>query len=147
MTSWSQSKISPYSPQQIFDLVLDIEKYPEFIPWVSDVRIKDTKTGEIIGELIVRFGIFSEKYTSRIQYSVGTQPEIIVTLIEGPFKYLNNKWLFEPTENGGCIINFGIDFEFNSKLLDKLIGRFFETATHKLVGAFEKRARELYGQK
>lgn len=142
MPSHTEQQFLPYTPQQLFDLVVDIEKYPEFLPWCRAARILERKEKEFLGELIISFPPITESYTSRVTLS---EPHSIdVVMVKGPFEYLTNQWKFTPTETG-TRIDFSLDFKFRSRILEKLIGSLFSKATNKMVGAFKKRAQELYG--
>ena len=143
MPSHTEQQISPYTPQQLFDLVADIEKYPEFLPWCRAARILERGNNEFLGELVISFAHITESYTSRVTLS---EPHSIdVVMVKGPFEYLTNKWKFTPLENG-TRIDLALDFKFRSRLLEKLIGSLFSKATNKMAGAFKKRAQELYGK-
>ncbi|MDE3037408.1 MAG: type II toxin-antitoxin system RatA family toxin [Pseudomonadota bacterium] len=144
MTSHTEQQISPYSPQQLFDLVADVERYPEFLPWCRAARVLEHKDGEILAELVISFAHLTERYTSRVTLS---PPDAIdAAMIKGPFTHLENRWRFTP-EGGGTRIDFFLDFRFRSKLLEKLIGGLFGKAAAKMTGAFKTRADELYGKK
>ena len=161
MPAHTEQQFSPYTPQQLFDLVADIEKYPEFLPWCRAARIisrsvipaqagilsedshlrgNDNKE-EFLGELVISFAHITESYTSRVTLS--TPHSIDVVMVKGPFEYLTNKWKFTPIENG-TRIDLALDFKFRSRILEKLIGSLFSKATNKMAGAFKKRADELY---
>lgn len=136
----------PYSPRQLFDMVADIEAYPEFLPWCKAARILQRDTKVILAELLISFKVFRESYTSRVELIEGDGSyEIQVQEVKGPFSYLNNRWKFIPDVDGGTVLTFDIDFEFRSKMLGSAIGVMFDQATLKMVSAFEVRARELYG--
>lgn len=140
MTLLKQKKITPYSAKLLFDIVLDVESYPEFIPWCKYVRIISKSDHEFVAEMTVQFKGFVEKYCSNIKYySDGNKYLIDVTSASGPFKYLHNRWAFDTI---GCEteIDFAIDFQFKSVLLDKIIGLFFYEATKRMMQAFEDRA-------
>lgn len=128
-------------------MVLDIERYPEFLPWCRAARILEKDDASMLGELVVSFKNLTERYTSKITPSRNsTTPEIHVALVRGPFKTLTNHWKFEPSSNGGTHIHFHIEFQFKTKLLDHLIGAFFTKAQEKLVQAFFERADALYAK-
>jgi len=149
MPTHAEKRVLPYTPEQLFDLVADIEKYPEFLPWCVATRIRERK-GEpgsetLISDMVIGFKMFREKFTSKV---VCDKPQRIdVTYTEGPFKYLNNHWVFEPAGEGKCEIDFFVDFEFKSKLFQKAIGVVFNEAVKKMISAFEKRADTLYGSR
>ncbi|MCD6034744.1 MAG: ubiquinone-binding protein [Rickettsiales bacterium] len=142
---------SPYSPEQLFDLVIDIEHYPDFLPWCSAARITErTGKDQLLADLVIRFKAFQEKYTSRVLSHRPTPEEpdgyIIVELVDGPFAHLKNVWKFIEQEKG-TTIDFHIEFQFKNKLLDKMVGFMFERAQRKVVDAFQTRAEALYGGK
>lgn len=138
----------PYSPRQLFDLVADVKNYPEFLPWCRAARVLEHGNGYFTAELVISFKHITEQYTSRVHL---TPPErdhspaaIRVELVSGPFDHLDNRWTFEPAEDGGTTLHFHLDFAFKTRWLDKLIGGFFARATEKMVAAFSKRADALY---
>jgi len=143
MPTHGEKRVLGYSPKQLFDLVADIERYPEFLPWCLKARIRRRDGNIVIADLVIGFKMFRERFTSR----VALQPErqrIDVTYTEGPFRYLNNHWVFEGHPQG-CAIDFYVDFEFHSRLLQKAIQPLFSEAVRRMVAAFEGRARTLYG--
>lgn len=139
----------PYSVQQLFDLVADVANYPEFLPWCVAARITGQTDDGFLADLVIRFKHITESYTSRVRLSPPdtTSPEaqILVELVKGPFSHLSNRWHFAPDGQGGCHVHFMLDFSFKTKLLDSLIGGLFGRATEKMVGAFSRRADDLYG--
>ena len=137
----SETITTPYTPQQIYALVADVEKYPEFIPWCVAARVSEKEEKSFKADLAVGFKGITEKYTCRVHLK---DNEIDIEYISGPFSILENNWKFTPTENGSKI-DFFIKFQFRSKLLQTLIGGLFETACHKMVAAFTERAKKLYG--
>jgi len=140
----AEKKLLPYSREQLFDLVADIERYPEFLPWCVGARIRERNGNEILGDLLIGYKMVRERFTSRV---VLDRPDRIdVSYSEGPFKYLTNHWLFEPQPDGGTLIDFYVDFEFRAKMLQKLMGMFFNEAVRRMVSAFEARAHALYGE-
>lgn len=143
----SERRILPFTPEQIFELVGDVAKYPEFLPWCTGARIREkqvTPTGEVLlADLMIGFKMVREKFTSRVTLDRPAM-RINVEYIQGPFKYLNNHWTFSPTANGQCQIDFHLEFEFNSIVLQKLIGVLFHEAVRRMVAAFEARAHQLY---
>jgi coenzyme Q-binding protein COQ10 len=144
MPTHAEKKHLPYTREQLFDLVADIERYPEFLPWCVGARVRERNGNEILGDLLIGYKMVRERFTSRV---VLHRPNRIdVSYSEGPFKYLTNHWLFIPQEDGGCVIDFYVDFEFRSKMLQKIIGMFFNEAVRRMVSAFEARAHQLYGE-
>ncbi len=138
-----EKRLLPYSAQQLYDLVIDIERYPEFLPWCLGARVRTRREELIVADLIIGFKVFRERFTSRVMPNAAEQ-RIDVTYAEGPFKYLENHWVFEEHPQG-CEIDFYVDFEFRSKLLQKVIETLFHEAVRRMVAAFETRARDLYG--
>lgn len=150
MTSWSEKKLLPYNSSQLFDLVADIEKYPEFIPWISRARILENYENKIIAELTIKFGLITHNYVSEVKFEKDPENnihKILVELIRGPFKHLDNKWIFEPVNNNKTMVDFEIDFTFGSMMLEKLVNPLFHKAAQKMIECFEVRAEKLYGGK
>jgi coenzyme Q-binding protein COQ10 len=140
-----ETRVLPYSPAQVYHLVADVERYPEFLPWCLACRIKSRESETaFIAELAVGFKMVREQFLSRVKL----QPIEMITIdyLSGPFEYLKNEWKFEADE-GGTAVHFYLSFEFKSRLLQALIGVLFEEAVHRMVSAFEDRARKLYGGK
>jgi coenzyme Q-binding protein COQ10 len=148
MTQYSYNYESEFSVEQLYQLVVDIEKYPEFLPWCSAARVLEETDHYIVADLIISFKAFTEHYRSQVDISPpkGGKASVEVSLISGPFKHLNNNWKFKSLKNGGTLIEFYIDFEFKSALLQKLIGLLFNRACQKMVDSFEARAKELFGK-
>jgi len=145
MPTHAEQRHLPYSQKQLFDLVAAVDRYPEFLPWCSAARITRREGNRFHADLIVRFKMFQERFGSKV--TLHPHELIDVEYVNGPFRYLNNHWRFIEAEDGGCIIDFYVDFEFKSKMLQKLIGLLFNEAVSRMVGAFETRARELYGDR
>ncbi len=142
MPKFNEIFTSKYSKEQIFDMVLDIEKYPDFLPWCGGTRILESGKEKIIAEMIIRFENFSESYTSEVTF---TKPNaIFVKQTAGPFKVLTNKWEFETNPDNSTKIIFEIEFQFKSRILEKLIGSIFAKAAKKLTKAFIDRADAIY---
>lgn len=143
----TERKILPFKPEEIFELVGDVAKYPEFLPWCTGARIRErqvTPTGEVlVADLMIGFKMVREKFTSRVTLD-RPNLRIDVEYINGPFKTLVNHWTFSPTANGQCQIDFHLEFEFSSIVLQKLIGVLFHEAVRRMVAAFEARAHRLY---
>ncbi len=143
MPTHAEKKRLPQSPQQLFDLVADVENYPKFLPWCTACRIKKRESDVIWADLVVGFKMLRERFTSKV--TLDRPNRIDVEYLEGPFRYLNNHWTFTALPDGGTEIGFYIDFEFRSKMLQTLIGAVFNEAVRRMVGAFVKRASEVYG--
>ena len=145
MPRHSETRHLPYSPEQLFELVADVGRYNEFLPWVVAVRIRSASEAETVADLIVGFSAFKERFTSRV---VKHRPDsICVDYVEGPLKYLHNEWKFEPASDGGTNLHFSVDFAFKSRLFETLAGQMFDRALRRMTGAFERRAAALYGIK
>ncbi len=143
MPTHAEKRILPYSPEQMFDLVIGVEKYPEFLPWCVAARLRERHDDTLDADMVIGFKVFREKFTTHVTWDRPTR--IDVAYAEGPFKYLNNHWLFEPHGEGGCEIDFFVDFEFHSRIMQKAIGAVFNEAVKLMIAAFEARARTLYG--
>ena len=145
MPRHSETKHLPYTPVQLFDLVADVARYDEFLPWVVAVRIRSSSEKETVADLVVGFNAFKERFTSRV---VKSRPsEVCVDYIEGPLKYLHNEWKFTPAADGGTDLLFSVDFAFKSRLFETLAGSMFDRALRRMTAAFEQRAAALYGIK
>jgi coenzyme Q-binding protein COQ10 len=143
MPTHAEKKTLPYTAQQMFDLVVDVEQYPEFLPWCVDCRIKTRVADGLTADLTVGFGPLKETFTSRVQLD-GAQYGIGVEYLNGPFTYLNNNWLFKPQGKTTCEVDFFIDFEFKNLLLKKLMAPVFGEAVRRMIRAFEDRAAVVY---
>ena len=139
MPHYSEKTFLPYARNELFDLVADVAKYPEYLPWCVGARILKRREEGFDADLIIGFSMFRETFTSRVVLNPHTR--IDVSYIKGPLKHLHNQWVFHDT-NGGTMVEFEVDFAFKSSILEKMIGHLFEEATHKMVQAFEKRAGE-----
>ena len=137
-----QKRTLPYTPEQMYDLVADVKSYPEFLPWVIATRIKSDSETEMVADMVVGFKAIREKFTSRVEKK---RPDSInVHYVDGPLSDLDNDWAFRPVE-GGCEIDFRVDFTFKNKIFEALAGAYFDRAFRKMMTAFEDRANELYG--
>ena len=135
----------PYHPEQLYDLVADVEKYPEFLPWCAAVRILSKSETEIIADLSVGYKFFRETFRSRVHLTPKTRIE--VEYISGPFHYLNNHWVFKEGPESGTNVDFFIDFQFRNNLFQSATKAVFEGAFNQMLSSFEKRAQQLYGTK
>jgi coenzyme Q-binding protein COQ10 len=146
MPTHAEKRSMPYSAQQMYDLVADVGSYPDFLPWCAAARIRNVSSDQqpeiIDADLVIAFKVFRERFGSRVTLDANNT-EILVEYLDGPFKYLKNNWKFIDTETG-CDADFFVDFEFKSKVLQKLIGVVFGEAMRRIVRAFEDRAKELY---
>ena len=139
----------PYSARQMFDLVADVERYPEFLPLCETLRVRsrESKNGHdvLVADMEVGYGAIRERFTSRVALDPA-RSSILVNYIDGPFKRLENRWNFIDAADGGSDVVFLIDYEFKSIVLQMLMGGLFDTAFRKFTDAFEVRARRIYGQ-
>jgi coenzyme Q-binding protein COQ10 len=142
MPRHNETRALPYSAKQMFDLVADIGRYPEFLPWVQATRIIGQQGNVVTAELVVGFKMVREQFTSRV--TLDRPARIHIDYISGPLRYLKNDWVFRDVP-GGCEIDFTVDFEFRSFLFEKLAGMFFGEAFRRMVASFEARARAVYG--
>jgi len=134
----------PYTPEQMFDLVADVGRYPEFLPWVTAVRVRSNSAEAMVADVIVGFKGLRETFSSRVEKQ---RPDRIrVDYLEGPLKNLNNDWTFEPDGQGGCRIHFCVDFAFKNRVFEMIAGQVFDRAVRKMVNAFEERAARLYAE-
>lgn len=147
MPRHSETKMLPYSAEQMYGLVADVARYPEFLPWCAAARIRSLTQGEgnevMEAELVISFKVFREKFGSRVTLLPGPL-KIVTEYLDGPFKYMKSDWAFRNVA-GGCEVDFHVDFEFRNAILQKIIGVVFTEAMHRIVRAFEARALALYG--
>jgi coenzyme Q-binding protein COQ10 len=142
-----ESRLVAHPPQKLYELVSDIESYPQFLPWVTGVRVRSRGVAGdnevIVADVLISYKMFRETFRS----SVTLNPDhrtIDVAYVNGPFKHLDNHWRFEPTDDG-TEVDFAVDFEFRSRMMERMITGMFDRAVHKIVTAFFDRADELYG--
>ncbi len=146
MPTHKEVRVLPYSARQLFDLVADIGKYPEFLPWCLASRHLRRDGDAEVWQLVIGFKMVREKFTSRVVLSEADGvPTIDVSYVDGPMKHMQNHWLFKQLPDGGCEIDFFVDFEFRSRILQTLIGALFHEAVTRMVRSFEARAADLYG--
>ena len=153
----AEKRVLPFSPRQLFDLVADIEAYPEFLPWCAAARVRESEGDVLYADMVIGYRMIRDRFTSRVTM---TEPgagdrrggdgeagvwRIDVFYIDGPLKYLQNHWLFRPADGGGCEIDFFVDFQFHSRLFERLIGPLFNEVVRRMVTAFEGRAQIVYG--
>jgi coenzyme Q-binding protein COQ10 len=136
-------QVMPYSAEQMFDLVADVGRYQEFLPWVIATRVKSDSETDMIADMLVGFKALREKFTSRVEKQRPHRLEVFY--LDGPMKDLDNRWQFRPRPDGGCEVDFCVDFTFRSSMFEALAGQYFDRAFRKMVAAFEARAHELYG--
>jgi len=144
MPHHAETRHLPWTPEQVFDLVADIERYPQFLPWIQALRIVRRDGHVLTADMVIGFKMVRERFTSRVAL---TRPERIhVDYVSGPLKYLKNDWSFRSAPEGGCLVDFSVDFEFKSRMFERLAGIFFHEAFRRMVGAFETRAAAVYGR-
>ena len=143
MPTHAEKKELPYSCDQMFALVADVDKYPEFLPWCLSSRITRSEGDVFYADLVIGYKMVREKFTSKVVLDKENNT-IRVEYLKGPLKHLSNKWIFIPRENGGCMIDFYVDFEFRNAFFQSLMGVFFNEIVIRMVAAFEDRAKRLY---
>jgi coenzyme Q-binding protein COQ10 len=132
----------PFSAGQMYDLVTDVRRYAEFLPWVAAVRVRLDSEHEMLADLVVGFKAIKETFSSRVLKT--PKSKVVVDYLDGPMRHLHNQWLFEETING-CIVDFTVDFAFHNRVFEALAGQYFNTALRKMTDAFIERAEALYG--
>ncbi|WP_417425185.1 type II toxin-antitoxin system RatA family toxin [Hoeflea sp.] len=148
MPSYKTTRQVPHSPRQMFDLVADVERYPQFLPLCEALSVRSRKERDgktlLIADMTVGYKAIRETFTSQVLLKPD-ELAIDVKYLDGPFKYLDNRWRFEPHAGGGCEVCFYIEYEFKSRMLGALMGAMFDRAFRMFAEAFEKRAVEIYG--
>lgn len=148
MPTHNETKPVPYSAEQMYALVADVEKYPQFLPWNAAARIRSRSAipgGEVMeADLVISFKVFRERFGSRVTLYPG-EKRIDTEYLDGPFRHMKSNWSFRDVPTGGSEITFFVDFEFRNALLQGIIGMVFNDAMQRVVRAFERRAAELYG--
>ena len=142
MPTHAEHRVVPYRPDQMFELVAGVEKYPQFLPWCVATRMRHRSEHEALADMTIGFGPFRESFVSRV--TLDRPQSVRVRYETGPFRYLNNQWDFLPHLEG-TEVAFFVDFEFRSKILQSAIGVVFNEAVRRMVNAFQKRARDVYG--
>jgi coenzyme Q-binding protein COQ10 len=142
MPRHNETRHLPYTPTQMFDLVSDVAAYPEFLPWISAIRVRSGSETEMIADMVVGFKGLKESFTSRV---IKHRPDSVrVDYLDGPLKHLHNLWAFRDDGEGGTLVDFEVEFEFKNRLFEMLAGQVFDKALRKMIGAFETRAAALY---
>ena len=148
MTVHSETRVLPYTAAQMFALVADVARYPEFLPWTAAARVRSTEEGErttvLMADLVISFKVFRETFGSKVVLW-NDESRIDTSYIDGPFRHLESRWDFKDVP-GGCEVRFHVDFEFRNRLLQGAAGLFFNDAMQRVVRAFERRAAELHGR-
>lgn len=143
MPKHSEKIALPYSSAQMFDLVADVEKYPQFLPWCLNARITRRDGNFFWADLTVGYKFVRERFSSRVELQ--ENKIITVKYLNGPMQNLSNRWSFEENDKGGCDVDFFIDFEFKNPIFKRIAGAFFEKAISRMSAAFRARAKVLYG--
>ncbi|WP_113226128.1 type II toxin-antitoxin system RatA family toxin [Agrobacterium cavarae] len=149
MPQFETRRLVKHSPDRMYDLVADVEKYPEFLPLCDGLTVRSKKERDgktlLVADMTVGYKAIRETFTTQVLL----KPEeraIDVKYLDGPFRYLDNRWRFEPTDNGGCSVYFFIDYEFKNRLLGALMGSMFDRAFRMFAEAFEARADRIYAE-
>ena len=147
MPTHGETRVMPYAARQMYDLVADVLRYPEFIPWIAAARIRSVVphadgTQRMEADLVVSFKVFREKFGSRVILNEPAR-RLDIEYLDGPFKHMRSTWEFADVA-GGCEVRFFVDFEFRNAVLQKVIGVVFHEAMQRIVRAFEERAKALY---
>ena len=144
MPTHAQRKVLRHTPEQIYAIVADVKRYPEFLPWCAAARVIEQDENSLTADMTIGFKMFRESFRSEVQLE--RPHEVRVKYLNGPFRYLNNTWKFLPHPQG-CEVDFFVDFEFRSAILQAAIGLVFNEAVQLMVRAFERRAMALHGRK
>lgn len=149
MPTHSETRALPWTARQMYDLVADVGRYPEFLPWTAAARIRSrTPRGDgaevMEADLVISFKVFRERFGSRVTLWPGLM-RIDTEYLDGPFRHMKSDWTFRDRPEGGCEVSFFVDFEFRNAILQKVIGIVFDEAMRRVVSAFEARARALHG--
>ncbi len=149
MPAFQTSRRVAHSATDMFALVADVERYPEFVPLCQSLRVlrrEETADGKtVIARMTVAYKLFSESFTSRVRLRPSDRV-ILVDYLDGPFRRMENRWTFTPLSAHACEVGFFLDYEFRTKLLQTLMGAVFDRAFRKFAGAFEARADAIYGK-
>ena len=147
MPQFETRRIVKHSPEQMYALVADVERYPEFLPLCEALAIRSRRERDdktlLVADMTVGYKAIRETFTTQVLLAPAERA-IDVKYIEGPFRYLDNRWRFEPAGEGGCSVHFFIDYEFKSRILGAVMGSMFDRAFRMFSEAFEKRADEIY---
>ncbi len=148
MPSFSTKRRVPYSPRQMFDLVADVERYPEFLPLCEGLTLRSREDKPdrtvLVATMVAGYQAIRESFTTRVTL-LPAEHKVLVEYLDGPFRRLENRWLFKPAAGGGCDVDFYIDYELRSLMLGVLVGAVFDKAFRRFAESFEARARQVYG--
>mgnify|MGYP001344754756 CR=1 FL=1 len=147
MPQFETRRIVKHSPEQMFDLVADVERYPQFLPLCEALTVRSRKEREgkvlMVADMTVGYKAIRETFTTQVLL-ISAERAIDVKYIDGPFRYLDNRWRFEPAGEGDCAVHFFIDYEFKNRILGALMGSMFDRAFRMFSEAFEARADKIY---
>jgi coenzyme Q-binding protein COQ10 len=148
MPEFSTKRRVPHSASDMFDLVADVERYPEFVPLCQSLKVRERSVGEggsqvIVADMTIAYKFIRETFTSRVTLDRG-RLTILVEYLEGPFRRMNNRWRFHPAGEA-CEVEFFLIYEFRSRALGLLMGSVFDAAFRRFAAAFERRADRVYG--
>ncbi|MBX9813660.1 MAG: type II toxin-antitoxin system RatA family toxin, partial [Sphingomonas sp.] len=141
MPKHNETRALPYAPEQMYAMVADVARYPEFLPWVSAIRVRSDSETLMVADMIVGFKGLRETFTSRVTKEAPRR--IHVDYLDGPLKYLKNDWIFRDDGERGCLVDFTVDFAFKNRVFEMIAGQVFDRALKKMIGAFEARAAAL----
>lgn len=142
MPAIRETRLLPYTAEQMFELVADVGSYPEFLPWVVATRVRSRTDQGLEADMLVGFKAIREKFTSRVE--LDRPRSVRVHYVDGPLRDLDNRWTFVDTADGGCELTFSVDFTFKNMMFEALAGQYIDRAFRKMVAAFEERAAQLY---
>lgn len=145
MATVNRNALLPYSPEEMFRLVDDVDSYAEFLPWCRSAGVIERKDDEVSAYIEIAKGSMSKRFTTLNRNQPGKMIEM--QLVDGPFKHLRGYWRFEPLGDNACKVHLDMDFEFANRLVDMAFGPVFHQAVNSLVEAFCKRAEEVYGKR
>lgn len=147
MPSFATKRRVPYTPEQMFALIADVERYPEFLPLCEDLKLRSRDERDertvLVATMVAGYKAIRESFTTRVTL-LPREHKVLVEYLDGPFRYLQNRWLFRPLPNGGCEVDFFIEYELKSMMLGVLVGALFDKAFRRFAEAFEDRARQVY---
>jgi coenzyme Q-binding protein COQ10 len=143
MPAINESRHLPYTAAQMFALVADVGRYPEFLPWVVATRVRGRTEAGMEADMLVGFKAIREKFTSKVE--LVPNKSVRVHYVDGPLRDLDNLWIFADAPDGGCDLTFSVDFTFKNMMFEALAGQYIDRAFRKMVAAFEERAAALYG--
>ena len=150
MPLFSSKRRVRHSADEMFDLVADVERYPEFVPLCQSLKVRQRTSADgkevVVADMTVSFKLVRETFTSRVTLD-RPNLKIFVEYLRGPFSHMENRWTFEPKPDQGCDVGFFITYEFKSRMLAMLMGAMFDTAFRRFATAFEQRADQVYGRK